>query len=572
MRDYGAIGDGVVDDLAAFNAADDAAAGKIVLVPPGAYHLSTSMTFENPVQFEGTISMAATDKLVLRRNFDLATYAAAFGGELAGLKRALAALFFYTDHVELDLGGQRVELDAPLDVAALCGLTTFAERRAIRNGQLQAITSTAWNTTTVTSVATYSASNSARLTAVANVANIPVGARISGTGVGREVYVKAKNISAGTVDLSQPLWAAAGTRTFTFDRYKYMLDFSGFAALSKFEVTNVEFLSNGLASTILLAPDGELFKLANSVVNRPKDRGISSIGRGCQDVQIEDCQFISNEVTLAAQNRTTIAFNVNANDAKIRNNRSSRFAHFGVLNGTGHIFLGNHFFGGDNETNGVRRAGLVFTLPNVKTFLTGNYIDNCFVEMSNEQDDQPNYSAEYTFGGLTISGNIFTAADVGPWFRWLVITPRGTGHSLNGYIVSNNAFRVSDGAIDRVEMVDTTFANLEFDSFRNVVFENNAFNGISQPSLSPVLVQHSQNTEADTWSVNAAAYLPFGSWARNVTALVPEGAITNVANVAQYVQPYTLVQQGAGSNLASLKWPTPVKGLMQVTLRCDNPL
>ena len=572
VRDYGAIGDGVVDDLAAFNAADDAAAGKIVLVPPGAYHLSTSMTFENPVQFEGTISMAATDKLVLRRNFDLATYAAAFGGELAGLKRALAALFFYTDHVELDLGGQRVELDAPLDVAALCGLTTFAERRAIRNGQLQAITSTAWNTTTVTSVATYSASNSARLTAVANVANIPVGARISGTGVGREVYVKAKNISAGTVDLSQPLWAAAGTRTFTFDRYKYMLDFSGFAALSKFEVTNVEFLSNGLASTILLAPDGELFKLANSVVNRPKDRGISSIGRGCQDVQIEDCQFISNEVTLAAQNRTTIAFNVNANDAKIRNNRSSRFAHFGVLNGTGHIFLGNHFFGGDNETNGVRRAGLVFTLPNVKTFLTGNYIDNCFVEMSNEQDDQPNYSAEYTFGGLTISGNIFTAADVGPWFRWLVITPRGTGHSLNGYIVSNNAFRVSDGAIDRVEMVDTTFANLEFDSFRNVVFENNAFNGISQPSLSPVLVQHSQNTEADTWSVNAAAYLPFGSWARNVTALVPEGAITNVANVAQYVQPYTLVQQGAGSNLASLKWPTPVKGLMQVTLRCDNPL
>ena len=572
VRDYGAIGDGVVDDLAAFNAADDAAAGKIVLVPPGAYHLSTSMTFENPVQFEGTISMAATDKLVLRRNFDLATYAAAFGGELAGLKRALAALFFYTDHVELDLGGQRVELDAPLDVAALCGLTTFAERRAIRNGQLQAITSTAWNTTTVTSVATYSASNSARLTAVANVANIPVGARISGTGVGREVYVKAKNISAGTVDLSQPLWAAAGTRTFTFDRYKYMLDFSGFAALSKFEVTNVEFLSNGLASTILLAPDGELFKLANSVVNRPKDRGISSIGRGCQDVQIEDCQFISNEVTLAAQNRTTIAFNVNANDAKIRNNRSSRFAHFGVLNGTGHIFLGNHFFGGDNETNGVRRAGLVFTLPNVKTFLTGNYIDNCFVEMSNEQDDQPNYSAEYTFGGLTISGNIFTAADVGPWFRWLVITPRGTGHSLNGYIVSNNAFRVSDGAIDRVEMVDTTFANLEFDSFRNVVFENNAFNGISQPSLSPVLVQHSQNTEADTWSVNAAAYLPFGSWARNVTALVPEGAITNVANVAQYVQPYTLVQQGAGSNLASLKWPTPVKGLMQVTLRCDNPI
>ena len=33
-----------------------------------------------------------------------------------------------------------------------------------------------------------------------------------------------------------------------------------------------------------------------------------------------------------------------------------------------------------------------------------------------------------------------------------------------------------------------------------------------------------------------------------------------------------LVEQGAGSNLVSLKWPTPVKGVMQVTLRCDNPV
>ena len=572
VRDYGAIGNGIADDLGAFNAADDAAAGKIVLVPPGIYKLSTSMTFENPVQFEGTISMAATDKLVLRRNFDLPSYTTAFGGELTGFKRALQALFFYTDHVELDLGGRRVELDGPIDVAALCGLTTFAERRSLRNGQLQAIPSTAWNTDTVTSVATYSAANSARLTAVANVANIPIGARVSGTGVGREVYVKARNISAGTVDLSQPLWAAAGTRTFTFDRYKYMLDFSGFAALSKFEVTNVEFLANGLASTILLAPDGELFRLADSVITRPRDRGVTSIGRGCQDLQIDSCHFNSNEVTLAAQNRTTIAFNVNANDAKIRHNRSMRFAHFGVLNGTGHIILGNHFFGGDNETAGIRRAGIVFTLPNVKTLLTGNYIDNCFIEMSNEQDDQPDYNAEYTFGGLTITGNVFMAMNVAPWFRWLVVTPRGTGHSLNGYIVANNAFRVFGAIIDRIEMVDTSFASLEFNSFRNVVFENNTFNAVSQPTLSPLLVQHTQNTESATWSVDGADYLPFGSWARNVTALVPEGPISNTAGAAQYVLPYAQVEQGAGRNLANLKWPVPVKGLMQVTLRCDNPL
>ncbi|MEO8241945.1 MAG: glycosyl hydrolase family 28-related protein [bacterium] len=570
--DYGAVGDGVTDDLASFNAADDVAAGKVVLVPQGNYKLSNSMTFDNPVQFEGTVTMAANDKLVLRRNFDLPSYTAAFGGELAGFRRALQALFFYTDHVELDLAGRRVEIDAPINVAALCGLSTFAERRAIRNGQLQAITSSAWNTDSVTSVATYSISQSTKLTAVANVANITVGARVSGTGVGREVYVTSCNVSAGTVQLSQPLWAAAGTRTFTFDRYKYMLDFSGFDALSKFEVTNVEMLCNGLCSTILLAPDGELFRLADSVVNRPRDRGITSTGRGCQDLQIDSCQFISNEVTMAAQDRTTIAFNVNANDTKIRLNRSSRFAHFGVLNGTGHIFLGNHFFGGDNETAGVRRAGIVFTLPNVKSFITGNYIYNCFIEMSNEQDATPDFSAEYTFGGLTITGNIFTAADVAPWFRWLVVTPRGPGHSLNGYIVVGNAFRVFSSSIERIEMVDTTYAPLAFNSFRNVVFENNTYNGVSQASLSPVLVQHSQNTEATTWSVDAADYMPFGSYARNVIAMVPEGAVTNVSGAAQYVMPYSQAEQGGSHNLINLKWPSAVKGVMQVTIRCDNPL
>ncbi len=572
VRDYGAIGDGVTDDLAAFNAADDAAAGKVVLVSPGNYKLSASMTFDNPAQFEGTVTMAATDRLVLRRNFDLPTYSAAFGGELPGFKRALQALFYYTDHVELDLAGRRVELDAPIDVAALCGLTTFAERRAIRNGQLQAITSTAWATETVTSVATYSTSQSARLTAVANISNVPVGARVSGTGVGREVYVTSKNIAAGTIELSQPLWAAAGTRSFTFDRYKYMLDFSGFAALSKFEITNVELLNSGLASTIMLSPGGELFRVAECVINRPRDRGITSTGRGCQDLQIDSCQFISNEQSLAAQNRVSIGFNVNANDAKIRLNRSNRMAHFGILAGAGHILLGNHFFGGDNETVGVRRAGIVFTLPNMKSFVTGNYIDNAFIELSNEHDNAPEFGSEYTFGGLVMTGNIFMASDVAPWFRWLVITPRGPGHSLNGLSVVGNAFRVVDSAVDRIEMVDTTHAALEFNSFRNVAFENNTFNGVSQVTQSPVFVQHTQNTAAETWSVDAAAYLPFGSFARNVTAVVPDGAITNASNVNQYVAPYSLAEQGASKNLISLKWPTPVKGVMQVTLRCDNPL
>lgn len=572
VRDYGAIGNGVADDTAAFVAADLAAQGRTVLISAGTYFVAGTVTFENAVRFEGTIAMAAASRLICRRNYDLDTYAAAFGSVLEGFRRALQSLFYFNDHVSLDLSGKRILLTAPIDVADVAGLSSFGERRVLTNGQLEAVPGPAWTTTTVTSVGTYNVSQPTRLTAVANVANIPVGARVSGTGVGREVYVLAKDIGAATVELSLPLWAAAGTRTFTFERYRYLLDFSGFSALSKFEITNLELDCAGHASGIMLATQGLIFRIADSVVNKPKDRGITSIGEGCQGLFVDQCQFLSNEQSLPAQSRTSIAINVNANDAKIRNNRIVRFAHFAVIAGTGNIILGNHFFQGDTETLGVRKAGIIFSATNTRTLMTGNYIDNAFIEWSNEHDAEPAFLSEFSFGGLTVTGNIFVASNVAPWFRWFVITPRGAGHFVNGLSITNNAFRTINGNIDRVEMADTTHALLDYTRFRNVAFEANTFNGIDQITSSPVMVEHTQNTASDTWVVDASAFLPFASRARNVQSFVAEGQITNASNVAQYAMPYVQVEQGAQNSQIHLRWPTAVKGLMHVTLRCDNPV
>ena len=86
------------------------------------------------------------------------------------------------------------------------------------------------------------------------------------------------------------------------------------------------------------------------------------------------------------------------------------------------------------------------------------------------------------------------------------------------------------------------------------------------------MVEHTQNTAADTWVVDAGAFLPFASRARNVQSLVAEGPISNASNVAQFVMPYVQVEQGVQNAQINLRWPTPVKGLMHVTLRCDNPV
>ncbi len=572
VRDYGARGDGVSDDAAAFLAADAAAAGREVLVSAGTYHLASNVSMSSPVRFEGTVTMPADKRLVLMGNFSLTPYIEAFGDEALGFRKAFQALLNFSDHESLDMDGWRIELDGPIDMQAAEGTkTTFEVRRVIRNGQFNALASANWTPTVATSQASYNPASPKTLSNVANVANIDVGALVTGAGVGREVYVTDKNVGAGTVTLSQPLHGAAASQSYTFTRFKYILDFSGFTKLSKFTITDVELQCAGNASGILLAPNGQTFHLKDSFVTKPANRGITSHGIGCQDLQIDRCHFVSSEQAVAATARTSIAFNVNANDAKIRESRFERFRHTGVLFGNGHLIVGNHWFQGDNLVDAPRLGGMVFTQPNVKSVITGNYIDNCFIEWTNEHDATPDFGVEYSFGGMTVTGNIFTASDVASWFRWIVIKPFGTGHFIQGLSVTGNTFKAVSGNIDRIEEVDSSIAGLDFGRSRNVVFAGNTFNAVTQNTINPVTLEFVQTADAATWTLDPSGYLPFGGWSRNVTSIVAEGAITDASAAPVFAQPYATVNHGANQNLVQLTWPQPCKGRVVVTTRMDNP-
>jgi Pectate lyase superfamily protein len=280
VRDFGAKGDGVTDDAAAVEAADAAAAatGRSVVFSKGVYFLGADVTLDAPARFEGTVTMPVDKRLAMTRGYNLPTYAAAFGSEELGFKKAFQALLNFTDHESLDLGGRRIEVTAPIDMqAAVNNKTTFSSRRAIRNGQFNVIAGPAWTPTVVTSQASYSTASPTVLAGVVNIANVPVGALVQGVGVGREVYVTATNVGAGALTLSQPLYGAAGTQVYSFTRFKYVLDFAGFAQLDKMTLDDIEFQCNGAASGILLAPSGSIFQIRDSFVSNPKDRGITSI-------------------------------------------------------------------------------------------------------------------------------------------------------------------------------------------------------------------------------------------------------------------------------------------------------
>lgn len=571
VRDFGAAGDGVTDDRDAFLAADAAAMGRQLLVSEGSYRIGANLTLNSPVRFEGTLVMTAATRLMLTTSYDFPTYAAAFGDQDLGFRKALQALFYFVDHVTLDLKGRRVRLTAPIDVQGLTdGMNNFEMRRVITNGQIEVIEGPAWASQGWSRQATYSPSdNERRLNNVSNVAAIPVGARVTGSGVGREIYVTGKNEGAGTLTLSQPLFDAEGTQSYSFTRDRYVLDFSGFAKHSKLELTDIEFLLKGAASGVMLAPEGLTTRVADCVFNAPKDRAITSPGRGCQGMFVDQCQFLSNEMQLRAQDRTSVALNINANDAKIRNNRVVLFAAFCVAGGSGHLFIGNHFFHGDSEPQGIRQAGLVLAQPNVKTTITGNYVDNCFIEWTNEYSSDPS-NVGFSFGGLTVTGNIFTANGVAPWFRWFTVTPYGPGQFINGLNLSGNVFRTINGQIERVESVNTTYADLNYSMFRNIQMEGNAYNGIQQMTVNPVALRHNQGSAATVWTISPGAFLPFGGRARSVTSIVPDGVINGPGSEVRSDFPFATTEVGTAGNQVRLTWPTPARGRVLVTVRVDN--
>lgn len=570
VRDYGAIGDGVTDDSAAFAAAGDAADGRTVLVPEGTYFLNDTVSLASRVEFRGTVVMPDDKMLLLQKSFDLPTYIDAFGDEELAFRKAFQALLNNSDHESLDMGGRMVTVKAPIDMqAAVPNKTSYATRRVIRNGQLAVFGGPAWDTVEVTSQATYDPNDSRTLSAVANVANIPVGAHVEGNGVGRDIYVREKNEATQEITLNAPLYDAAGTQNFTFRRFQYILDFSGFSKLSKFAISDVEFQCNGTSSGILLAPSGLTFTLSDCFISRPKDRGLTSTGGGCQGMLIDRCQFLSDEDSLDVPDRVSIGLNANANDVKLRNCRATKFRHFAVLAGANSVVMGNHFFQGDSVPEGVRSAGIVFTDQHASTSFTGNYVDNCFIEWTNEQDASPDFTGGFSFSALSITDNVFLSGEVAPWFSYIVVKPHGAGHFLNGVMITGNKFRSINGTIDRVDRVDTSFADLDYSRSKNVDFSGNSFHAVTQQAANPLRVIHDEATPSQTWQVPTDAALPFGGWARAVDAVVANGSILNGAGQKVYAMPYVKVEKGAGKDEVQLLWPEPVKGQVVVTLRID---
>jgi hypothetical protein len=138
IRDYGAIGDGETPNYDAFTAADDAAAGRKLLVPEGQFYIEKGLTLRSKLLFRGTVKLPVSAPFVLQNNFDFTTYIDAFGEEELAFKKAFQALLNSGDHDALDLGGAHHRRECPdrssrsrFYAAGICGAAGYSKRRVI---------------------------------------------------------------------------------------------------------------------------------------------------------------------------------------------------------------------------------------------------------------------------------------------------------------------------------------------------------------------------------------------------------------------------------------------------------
>ena len=152
-----------------------------------------------------------------------------------------------------------------------------------------------------------------------------------------------------------------------------------------------------------------------------------------------------------------------------------------------------------------------------------------------------------------------------------MLKPYGTGHFIQGMSVIGNVFKSLNGKINRVEKVDTTFADLNYQRMRNILFQGNTFNNVNAYVANPVDITHTQATAASSWVLTINSQLPFNGWARNIESVIAKSAITNSGGGRVSEMPWVQTEQGTARRQVIFNWGTATKGTISFRVRTDSP-
>jgi len=455
-----------------------------------------------------------------------------------GFEDAVFEFYKSASPIYFDGRGRNINLSRPIDMSTVATKTVFASVRNFMNCNL--VASQDFPDTVVTKFASCTAGSD--VMTMADTTGLTRGMHVitttfSSRGVARETYIKSVD-SSTQITLSVPAWRSRTNFSHTFTKYGFMLDFSKWEDLERTRFTNTNFNLGGFASGILLPFTALETEINLCRFGNVKAKGIVDFNQASNALSIGQCNFTSAESTglpWTEADRVGCAVVCTHNDSKINRIRGLGFLHNIVYHGSGHLLHGYHMFAGEQE-------GIIFTRNDVKSTITGSYIDNACISLTGE------YGGTTDLGGLSIIGNHFTKQANDPDFRWILLKPHAADSTLENLNVVGNVFHCLAGTILRADGVDTTNGSMDASSYKRLHWHSNGYRSVVTPTSNPATVEKelvNADTAVSTMTFDLGDYLPFSGWTK--TASVDTMKFRDNSNAQVFDVPYIQVATDLGA-------------------------
>ncbi len=512
----------------------------------------------------------------------------------AALSTAMNELRLRGRYYELDLEGRRLGIDGVMDFGAIWEGNNSQGTKVIKNGWVSALTNTEADRTEFTLLVTTHIGEK-EITFPPGSA-VTMGMYITGPGVARESYVVRVDTAAGTAVLNTRAWRSVTEITHRFINFQYMFDFRNVTSLLNFQFKDMVFDALGNIS-IFNGPKGRdeadkigtggggTISFSRCIFSRPVDRGITFWTTGGSNLQVDNCQGISNEDKVAPVDRKSVFCTVTTNDVKFRGNYVWQFGHTLVLHGSGNVIVGNHFWQGraprddESESFETRTASIILTSANNKTNIVGNYIDNSWIELANDNTTAQNWPLG---SGVTITGNQFTTVSKIGTYGFIALAPYKANSTCARISVVGNVFKNVDGGqngqVVPMEKADVlivpqgTQGSIDRSQVSQIYWRSNSYNQVKKSTASELTIEKvvAAGSETSTVGFSFQELFPWSFYPRAVLSTSVYSAKT-AAGVASPTP--VMVDDNLGSTyIINMRLGEPRSGRFGITVSCNPPI
>ncbi|MHC8945934.1 hypothetical protein ACYX78_14805 [Advenella incenata] len=506
----------------------------------------------------------------------------------AQVAEAFYALLKKGRYSELDLEGRQVAIDGVMDFGAIWqGESYTGGGKIVRNGWFSALTDVPQTVNFTRSMKTEVGST---LVSISSTAGLMPGMYVSGPAVARETYIVGVELpddGPNTFRINTRAWRSVENVTHRFQEFDYMFDFKNVDNLANFRFHDITFNALGMVSIFRGPKAGSTISFNRCILNQPKMRGITFWTSGGSNLQIDNCQGSSSthERGLPPEERQSIFCTVSTNDCKFRGNYVWEFRHTLVLHGSGNVLTGNHFWQGQQKTAGedpalnTRTASIILTSANNKTNITGNYIDNSWIELANDNTTAQNWPLG---GGVTITGNQFTTVSKIGTYGFIALAPYKANSTCARISVVGNVFKNVDGGdhgtVVPMEKADVIIVpqgsngSIDRSQVSQIYWRANSYSQVKKSTSSELTIEKvvAAGSETSTVGFSFQELFSWNFYPRAVlsTSVYSAKTATGVASPTP-----VMVDDNLGSNyIINMRLAEPRSGRFGITVSCNPPI